>query len=80
MEDYMNDLKTKKPKPVVTSFRLPENILRVVDEFCEASDITRSQLLRKCLKNYEPIKYQITDQPSPLPTEQPSSESLVKGR
>lgn len=65
----MNDLKAKKPTPVVTSFRLPENLLRLVDAHCAANDLTRSQVLRKCLKNFEPIKYQINDQPSALPTE-----------
>jgi len=75
----MNDMKTKKPTPAVTSFRLPEKLLRVVDDYCETEDVTRSQLLRKCLKNYEPIKYQIKEQPSTLPTVQPAWEWLVKG-
>ena len=73
----MNDIKTKKPTPAVTSFRLPEKLLRVVDDYCETEDVTRSQLLRKCLKNFEPITGQIKDQPA-MPTEQPASEWLVK--
>jgi hypothetical protein len=72
----MNDLKIKKPTPVVTSFRLPEKLLRVVDDYCETEDVTRSQLLRKCLKKFEPIKGQIKD--PTMPTEQPASEWLVK--
>ena len=72
----MNDMETKKP--AVTSFRLPEKLLRVVDDYCETEDVTRSQLLRKCLKNFEPIKGQIKDKPPAMPTEQPASEQLVK--
>jgi hypothetical protein len=74
----MNDQKSPKPTPIVTSFRLPENLLRLVDDYCEAEDLTRSQLLRKCLKNFEPIK--LNDQPRVLPTEQPSSQWLIKAR
>jgi hypothetical protein len=76
----MNDLKPKKPTPVVTSFRLPKNLLRVVDSYCEDADLTRSQLLRKCLKSFEPIKGQIKDQTATLSTEQSSSEWLVNSR
>jgi hypothetical protein len=76
----MNDLNSPKPIAAVTSFRLPENLLRVVDDYCEAVDLTRSQLLRKCLKNFEPIKNQIKDQPIALPTEQPALEWSVKAR
>jgi hypothetical protein len=77
----MHDLKAPRPTPAVTSFRLPANLLRVVDDYCATEDLTRSQLLRKCLKNFEPIKYQINDQVPASTTEQPASaEWSIKAR
>jgi len=69
----MNYAKAQKPKPAVSSFRLPENLLRVVDSYCEESDLTRSQLFRKLLKNFEPLKDHASDQHPVLPTDQPVS-------
>jgi hypothetical protein len=46
------------------NFRLPLDTLRKLDSYCAATDITRSQLIRRLITGFEPLK-QITDNQQP---------------
>jgi hypothetical protein len=50
----MQDESTQK-EPTV-SFRLGTQTLERLDRFCATSDITRSQLLRRLIGSFEPLK------------------------
>ena len=67
----MPNLKPQKTHPDATAnFRLPVPTLRKLDSYCAATDITRSQLLRRLIANYEPLQ-QMTDEQQPENTPLP---------
>ena len=55
--------KTPNATPDATSsFRLPATVLAKIDQYCQEQDMTRSQLFRKLIGNFEPIQ-NMPDQP-----------------
>jgi hypothetical protein len=47
----------------ITSFRLPEETIRKMNAYCRNCDLTKSQLLRRLLASYEPLKHQEPEPP-----------------
>jgi hypothetical protein len=48
--------RTRKGNDVLVGFRMPEWMATRLQELCQQSDLSRYQLLRRCIENYEPYK------------------------
>ena len=48
------------------SFRLPIDVLGKINSYCAGNDVTRSQLLRRLISDYPPIK-ESPAEPEPEP-------------
>jgi hypothetical protein len=46
----------RKSNDVLVGFRMPDGMATRLNELCRDSDLSRSQLLRRCVESYEPYK------------------------
>jgi Ribbon-helix-helix protein, copG family len=48
--------RTRNANDILTGFRMPEEMAYRVDNLCRELDLSRSQLLRRCIESYEPYR------------------------
>lgn len=46
---------------ITVGFRLPQYVVELIDIICRSEDLNRSQLLRRALDAYEPLRWAIAE-------------------
>jgi Ribbon-helix-helix protein, copG family len=54
---------------VTVGFRVPDYFLEIVDTLCDNEDLNRSQIFRRALQAYEPLRVIIDDFEKSCPDE-----------